>query len=50
MLRRWWKRFKKSDGLRNAGCYILAMYIRLVWATGRWEIRNGEQAEKFWRE
>ena len=50
MLRRWWKKFKRSDGLRNVGCYILAMYIRLVWATGRWEIRNGEQAETFWRE
>lgn len=50
MLRRWWKSFIRSDGLRNAACLLLAQYIRLVWATGRWEIRNAEQAEKFWRE
>lgn len=50
MLGRWWKKFKKSDGLRQVGCYVLAQYIRLVWATGRWEIRNSEQAEAFWAE
>lgn len=50
MLSDLWKRFKRSDALRNVGCYVAAQYIRLVWATGRWEIRNSGQAEQYWRE
>jgi lysophospholipid acyltransferase (LPLAT)-like uncharacterized protein len=50
MLRKTWKKFIKSDGLRSAACYLLAQYIRLVWATGRWEVRNSANAEKFWQE
>ena len=45
-----WRRIRKSDTVRNAGCWLLAQYIRLVWATGRWEIRGAEAAEKYWRE
>ena len=50
MLRRAWKSFIRSDEVRNAACFLLAQYIRLVWATGRWEVRNSAQAEKFWAE
>lgn len=45
-----WRRIRKSDALRNAACWILAQYIRLAWATGRWEIKNGAAPERFWRE
>jgi lysophospholipid acyltransferase (LPLAT)-like uncharacterized protein len=45
-----WRRIRKSDALRGVACWIAAQYIRLVWATGRWEIRNGTTPERFWRE
>lgn len=45
-----WRRIRKSDTVRNAGCWIAALYIRLVWATGRWDIRNRGVPERFWRE
>ena len=50
MLKEWWRRFRKSERLRQVGCWLAAQYIRLVWATGRWEIRNGATPEKFWNE
>ena len=50
MLSRWWKGFIRSDALRTLGCYIAAFYIRLVWTTGRWEVRNSGKAEAYWRE
>jgi lysophospholipid acyltransferase (LPLAT)-like uncharacterized protein len=49
MLRDWWRAFRKSETLRRVGCWLAAQYIRLVWATGRWEIRNGATPERFWR-
>jgi len=45
-----WRRIRKSDALRGVACWIAAQYIRLVWAMGRWEIRNGATPERFWRE
>lgn len=50
MVRDWWRRFRKSDGLRAVACRFIALYIRLVWATGRWEIRNSALAEKLWQD
>ena len=50
MLRDWWRRFRKSDGLRTVACRLIALYIRFVWATGRWEIRNSALAERLWQE
>jgi hypothetical protein len=44
-----WRRIRKSDTVRNIGCWLLAQYIRLAWTTGRWEIRNAEAAEQYWR-
>jgi lysophospholipid acyltransferase (LPLAT)-like uncharacterized protein len=46
----WWRRIRKSDTLRGMGCWLIAQYIRLAWATGRWEIRNANTAERYWRE
>lgn len=48
MLRDTWRAIRKSEALRRAGCWLAAQYIRLVWATGRWEIRNSAAAEQFW--
>ena len=45
-----WRRIRKSETLRNAGCWILAQYIWIAWRTGRWEIRNAGHAERLWRE
>jgi lysophospholipid acyltransferase (LPLAT)-like uncharacterized protein len=45
-----WRRIRMSDTARHAACWLVAMYIRLVWATGRWEIRNAATPERFWRE
>lgn len=45
MLKERWKRFKKSDLVRNVACRLIAAYIRLVWATGRWETVNGSLPE-----
>lgn len=45
-----WRRIRKSETLRGIGCWLIAQYIRLVWATGRWEIRNANMPERYWRE
>jgi lysophospholipid acyltransferase (LPLAT)-like uncharacterized protein len=50
MFKDWWRNVRKSEGARRAACWLVAQYIRLVWATGRWEIRNGATPERFWRE
>ncbi len=50
MLKQLWKRFVRSEAIRTAACFIAAQYISLVWATGRWEVRNSEAAEQRWRD
>lgn len=45
-----WRRIRKSDAARRIACWLAAQYIRLVWVTGRWEIRNAATPERFWRE
>ena len=45
-----WRRIRKSDTVRGIGCWLVAQYIWLAWATGRWEIRNANTAERYWRE
>lgn len=35
----------KSSAVRSAACWIAANYIRLVWHTGRWEIRGQEHID-----
>ena len=47
-LRDTWRAVRKSEALRRAGCWLAAQYIRLVWATGRWEVRNGATPEQYW--
>ena len=50
MLKEWWRKFRKSDTARAIACWLVAQYIRLVWATGRWEIKNSALPERLWRE
>jgi lysophospholipid acyltransferase (LPLAT)-like uncharacterized protein len=45
-----WRRIRKSETVRNIGCWLLAQYIWIAWSTGRWEIRNAGTAERLWRE
>lgn len=42
------KRILKSDRVRNALCWIGAQYIRLVYATSRWQVINGGHAQSQW--
>src|SRR5471032_2842053 len=44
------RRIIRSDGLRHLLCAIIALYIRLVYATSRWRIEGGEAARRFHRE
>ncbi|MBL8669204.1 MAG: lysophospholipid acyltransferase family protein [Alphaproteobacteria bacterium] len=44
LLKRLGKAIGRSQGLRRAACWLLAQYIRLVWATGRWTVEGGAAA------
>jgi hypothetical protein len=50
MFKETWRKIRKSDAARRVACWLVAQYIRLVWATGRWEIKNGATPDRFWRE
>ncbi|NWH07522.1 MAG: lysophospholipid acyltransferase family protein [Alphaproteobacteria bacterium] len=40
----------KQDWVRRAGCFIAANYIRLVYATSRFEVINGATPQRYWDE
>ncbi|MAY67614.1 MAG: hypothetical protein CMM77_10840 [Rhodospirillaceae bacterium] len=42
------KRILKSDGLRRALCWLGSLYIRLVHATGHWQVIGGDAARAHW--
>lgn len=42
------KRILKSDAFRAAACWLGALYIRLVWATGRWRVENQDIPRRYW--
>tara|TARA_R110002072_G_scaffold202765_1_gene360740 strand:+ start:1874 stop:2593 length:720 start_codon:yes stop_codon:yes gene_type:complete len=42
------KRLVKSDGLRRVLCWLGSLYIRLVHATGRWQVIGGDAARAHW--
>lgn len=44
----WAKRIGKSERLRGLLCWLGSLYIRLVYATGRWEVVNGGHARERW--
>src|SRR5258708_18889429 len=44
------RRIVRSDRLRRILCAVIALYIRLVYATSRWTIEGGEAAHRHHRE
>jgi len=42
------KRLGRSDRLRGFLCWLAALYIRLVHATGRWEVVGGDAPTAMW--
>jgi lysophospholipid acyltransferase (LPLAT)-like uncharacterized protein len=41
-LRRWTRDFVRSDRLRRVLCYVIHLYIRLVYRTNRWTVEGAE--------
>lgn len=46
----WIKNFGRNEHLRRAVSFLTAMYIRLVYATGRWTHLGEEHPGAFWQE
>jgi lysophospholipid acyltransferase (LPLAT)-like uncharacterized protein len=46
----WGRRILRSEALRRALCWLIALYIRLVYATGRWSLETAETAQILHRE
>ncbi len=42
------KRIGKSERIRGLLCWIAAQFIRLVWATGRWQVVGGHIPAAYW--
>ena len=42
------KRIGKNERIRGALCWLGSLYIRLVWATGRWRVIGGHIPAAFW--
>jgi lysophospholipid acyltransferase (LPLAT)-like uncharacterized protein len=41
-----WKRLIRSATAQRAGCWLIQLYIRLVYRTGRWTVEHHEGAER----
>ncbi len=44
------KTLTRTEGVRRFLCWLAAQYIRLVHATGRWQVVGGELPRAFWDE
>lgn len=42
------KRIGKSERIRGMLCWLVAQYIRLVWALGRWQVIGGHIPAAYW--
>jgi lysophospholipid acyltransferase (LPLAT)-like uncharacterized protein len=42
-------RLLHSQAVQSIVCFLIALYIRLVWVTSRFDTIGGEEAERFWR-
>lgn len=42
------KRIGKNERLRGFLCWLVAQYIRLIWATSRWRVENGHIPQSYW--
>jgi lysophospholipid acyltransferase (LPLAT)-like uncharacterized protein len=41
-MRSLWRRVLRSDRLRRTLCWLISLYIRLVYRTGSWQVEGGE--------
>ncbi len=41
-----WKRFIRSATAQRVGCWLIQLYIRLVYRTGRWTVEHDAAAER----
>ncbi|MCW0232847.1 MAG: lysophospholipid acyltransferase family protein [Ferrovibrio sp.] len=46
----WWKRIQRSKAAVRFAADMIAFYVRLVYATTRWDIRGQEYPDAFWSE
>lgn len=44
------KSIGRNERIRGALCWLAAQYIRLVWATGRWDVVGGHIPAAYWDE
>jgi lysophospholipid acyltransferase (LPLAT)-like uncharacterized protein len=44
------KRLLKSDAVRRFACRLGALYIRLVHASGRWQVIGGDIPKRYWNQ
>src|SRR5258707_8209915 len=44
------QRIVRSDALRRLLCAVIALYIRIVYATSRWTIEGGAAAQRHFRD
>jgi lysophospholipid acyltransferase (LPLAT)-like uncharacterized protein len=44
------QRIIRSDALRRMLCAVIALYIRLVYATSRWTVEGGAEAQRHFRD
>jgi lysophospholipid acyltransferase (LPLAT)-like uncharacterized protein len=42
------KSILKSDGFRAFASWLVTQYMRLVWATGRWQVHGAQEHMAFW--
>lgn len=42
------KEIGKNERIRGTLCWIAAQYIRLVWATGRWDMVRADIPKQYW--
>lgn len=44
------KEIGKNERIRGALCWVAAQYIRLVWATGRWDMVGADIPTRYWNQ
>src|SRR5262249_31321962 len=49
-MRGWSGRLLRWDGLRRAACRLIAWYIRIVYATGRWTVEGADLPRRLHKE
>lgn len=45
-----YKKLRSSSYLRRLAGFLIAQYVKVIWATGKWELINKHYPEPYWRE